>query len=130
MNVVLASYFLTWINVQALERLSFAGSEIKETVVAQSRILLFWYCTTYLLLEKNKPKYQPLEAPSQGQVHDQVLPTENAEDKEEQPISEQVEGKEQSFSEQVEQPFSEQVEGKEQLEPQADQIQPFFLEGL
>ncbi|XP_021856304.1 ABC transporter G family member 7 isoform X2 [Spinacia oleracea] len=114
---------------QALERLSFAGSEIKETVVAQSRILLFWYCTTYLLLEKNKPKYQPLEAPSQGQVHDQVLPTENAEDKEEQPISEQVEGKEQSFSEQVEQPFSEQVEGKEQLEPQADQIQPFFLEG-
>lgn len=31
--------------------------------MAQSRILVFWYVTTYLLLEKNKPKYQPLEAP-------------------------------------------------------------------
>lgn len=95
---------------QALERLSFAGCQIKETVVAQSRILLFWYCTTYLLLEKNKPKYQPLEAPSQGQLH-QVLPSETAEEKEEQP-------------------FSDQVEGKEQLETQApDQILPFILEG-
>ncbi|XP_062018254.1 ABC transporter G family member 7-like [Rosa rugosa] len=32
---------------QALERISFGGSHIRETVVAQSRILLFWYCTTY-----------------------------------------------------------------------------------
>lgn len=48
---------------QALERLSFGGSQISETVVAQSRILLFWYCTTYFLLEKNKPKYQQLEPP-------------------------------------------------------------------
>lgn len=31
--------------------------------MAQSRILVFWYFTTYLLLEKNKPKYQPLEPP-------------------------------------------------------------------
>jgi hypothetical protein len=30
-------------------------------LLAQNRILLFWYCTTYLLLEKNKPKYQQLE---------------------------------------------------------------------
>lgn len=49
---------------QALERLSFGGSNIRETIIAQSRILLFWYYTTYLLLEKNKPKYQTLEQPS------------------------------------------------------------------
>uniref|UniRef100_A0A803LJI6 ABC transporter domain-containing protein n=1 Tax=Chenopodium quinoa TaxID=63459 RepID=A0A803LJI6_CHEQI len=95
---------------QALERLSFAGSQIRETVAAQGRILLFWYCTTYFLLEKNKPKYQPLEVPSPDQVH-QVLPSETDIDKEDQH-------------------FSDQVEGKEQLEPQADQIQPFILEGL
>ncbi|KAJ1402916.1 P-loop containing nucleoside triphosphate hydrolase [Sesbania bispinosa] len=46
---------------QALERISFGGSRIRDTVVAQSRILLFWYCTTYLLLERNKPRYQQLE---------------------------------------------------------------------
>ncbi|KAJ9563597.1 hypothetical protein OSB04_008757 [Centaurea solstitialis] len=48
---------------QALERLSFGGSNISETVMAQSRILLFWYYATYLLLEKNKPQYQRLEPP-------------------------------------------------------------------
>ncbi|MQM02984.1 hypothetical protein Taro_035758 [Colocasia esculenta] len=48
---------------QALERLSFGGSRIRDTVVAQGRILLFWYWTTYLLLEKNKPKYQQLLPP-------------------------------------------------------------------
>ncbi|XP_010553966.1 PREDICTED: ABC transporter G family member 7 isoform X2 [Tarenaya hassleriana] len=46
---------------QVLERLSFGGSRIRETITAQTRILLFWYCTTYLLLQKNKPKYQKLE---------------------------------------------------------------------
>lgn len=46
---------------QALERLSFGRSTIRDTLLAQNRILLFWYCTTYLLLEKNKPKYQQLE---------------------------------------------------------------------
>ncbi|CAI8604934.1 unnamed protein product [Vicia faba] len=46
---------------QALERLSFGKSTIRDTLLAQNRILLFWYCTTYLLLEKNKPKYQQLE---------------------------------------------------------------------
>ena len=92
--------------MQALERLSFAGSQIKETVVAQSRILLFWYCTTYFLLEKNKPKYQMLEAP----LEDQVSPYETAEEKEE--------------------PLADQVDGKELLEPQKDQILPFILEGL
>ncbi|XP_049405945.1 ABC transporter G family member 7 isoform X2 [Solanum stenotomum] len=48
---------------QVLERLSFGGSRIGDTITAQSRILMFWYYTTYLLLEKNKPKYQRLEPP-------------------------------------------------------------------
>ncbi|XP_078431046.1 ABC-2 type transporter family protein isoform X2 [Wolffia australiana] len=48
---------------QALERLSFGGSRIRDTVWAQGRILMFWYWTTYLLLERNKPKYQQLQPP-------------------------------------------------------------------
>lgn len=48
---------------QALEKLSFGGRTISETMMAQSRIVLFWYFTTYLLLEKNKSKYQRLEPP-------------------------------------------------------------------
>ncbi|XP_051149198.1 ABC transporter G family member 7 [Andrographis paniculata] len=48
---------------QALNRLSFGGSRIRDTITAQTRILVFWYYTTYLLLEKNKPKYQQLEPP-------------------------------------------------------------------
>ncbi|XP_042505533.1 ABC transporter G family member 7-like [Macadamia integrifolia] len=48
---------------QALERLSFGGRSISDTLVAQGRILMFWYWTTYLLLERNKPKYQQLEPP-------------------------------------------------------------------
>ncbi|GAB2280006.1 ABC transporter G member 7 [Dionaea muscipula] len=57
---------------QALERLSFGGSQIKETVMAQSRILLFWYCTTYLLLVKNKRKYQKLEPPSLDKIQPEL----------------------------------------------------------
>jgi len=49
---------------QALERFSFGKSRIRDTVIAQNRILLFWYFTTYLLLEKNKPKYEPLQIPA------------------------------------------------------------------
>ncbi|ERN00035.1 ABC transporter G family member 7 isoform X1 [Amborella trichopoda] len=48
---------------QVLERLSFGGSSIKDTVVEQGRILMFWYWITYLLQKKNKPKYQQLEPP-------------------------------------------------------------------
>ncbi|PIN14724.1 Transporter, ABC superfamily (Breast cancer resistance protein) [Handroanthus impetiginosus] len=65
---------------QALERLSFGGSQIKDTVIAQSRILLFWYYTTYLLLEKNKPKYQQLEPPPRDQIQSplKIEPLESA----------------------------------------------------
>ncbi|KAJ0962755.1 hypothetical protein J5N97_027877 [Dioscorea zingiberensis] len=56
---------------QALERLSFGNSCIKDTMVAQGRILMFWYWTTYLLLKKNKPKYQQLQSPPPSQHHQQ-----------------------------------------------------------
>ena len=62
--------------VQALEKLSFGGRTISETMMAQSRIVLFWYFTTYLLLEKNKPKYQRLEPPP---VVEPTKPTEMTE---------------------------------------------------
>ncbi|KAG9139257.1 hypothetical protein Leryth_011265 [Lithospermum erythrorhizon] len=48
---------------QALERLSFGQSNIRDTMAAQSRILLFWYYVTYFLMKKNKPKYQQLLPP-------------------------------------------------------------------
>ncbi|CAN6478097.1 unnamed protein product [Victoria cruziana] len=53
---------------QVLERLSFGGSHIPQTVLAQGRILMFWYWTTYVLLHKNKPKYQQLEPPPQSEA--------------------------------------------------------------
>ncbi|XVF85325.1 hypothetical protein PTKIN_Ptkin17bG0108600 [Pterospermum kingtungense] len=96
---------------QALERLSFGGSHIRDTVIAQSRILLFWYCTTYLLLEKNKPKYLQLKAPEPGQIEPKLKL---------EPLPE------------TEQPSSaKQVEQNQQDEsPAVDQIRPFILEGL
>ncbi|XP_031260882.1 ABC transporter G family member 7 isoform X1 [Pistacia vera] len=98
---------------QALERLSFGGSRIRDTVMAQSRILLFWYCTTYLLLEKNKPKYQQLEPP----------PLEEKEPKL------QLEPLETDST-----PPLEQVKSNQQLDPTPpppplDQVIPFILEG-
>ncbi|KAB1205664.1 ABC transporter G family member 7 [Morella rubra] len=102
---------------QALERLSFGGSGIGETVIAQSRILLFWYCTTYLLLEKNKSKYQRLELPPPDQIQ----------------LEQQLESFNTDFVEkrsQLEPPL-EQVQSNLQLEsPPSDQVRPFILEGL
>lgn len=94
---------------QALERLSFAGSQIKDTVVAQSKTLLFWYCITYLLLEKNKPKYQALEPPPIHQLQPEK-PSEDLEDK-------------------VKDCLPEQMEPKDQPEPLNELIRPFILEG-
>ncbi|RXH79222.1 hypothetical protein DVH24_040369 [Malus domestica] len=78
---------------QALERISFGGSHIRETLVAQSRILLFWYSTTYLLLQKNKPKYQLLEAAPLDQIQPAVQPellnTEQDEQNEPKEVNEQ-----------------------------------------
>nr|XP_017179123.1 ABC transporter G family member 7 [Malus domestica] len=53
-------------------RISFGGRHIRKTMVAQSRIVLFWYSTTYLLLQKNKPQYQLLEAAPLDQIQPAV----------------------------------------------------------
>ncbi|KAJ9163275.1 hypothetical protein P3X46_022959 [Hevea brasiliensis] len=99
---------------QALERLSFGGSHINDTVIAQSRILLFWYCTTYLILQKNKPKYQQLESLPLEQIQPQL----------------QLEPVEPDKVKQLNPPMK-QVELNQQLEsPALDQIRPFILEGL
>ncbi|XP_024021590.1 ABC transporter G family member 7 [Morus notabilis] len=102
---------------QALERLSFGNSRIRDTVVAQSRILLFWYCTTYRLLERNKPKYQQLEPPPLDQIKPQLqLEPINKDQVEQNPPKES--------------PQPDQVEQNQQLEsPVIDQIRPFILEG-
>jgi hypothetical protein len=59
---------------QALERFSLGGIRIADTLVAQGRILLFWYWLTYLLLKKNRPRYQQLLPPSEEeQIKQQVV---------------------------------------------------------
>lgn len=49
---------------QALERMSFGKSTIKEALIQEGRILLFWYWMSYVLLKRNKPKFEKLEVPS------------------------------------------------------------------
>lgn len=49
---------------QALERMSFGKSTIKEALIQEGRILLFWYWMSYVLLNRNKPKFEKLEVPS------------------------------------------------------------------
>lgn len=48
---------------QVLERLSFGGS-VKNAVSQELRIAFFWYWLTYVLLRRNKAKYQVLESPA------------------------------------------------------------------
>ncbi|KAL9352571.1 hypothetical protein Peur_055251 [Populus x canadensis] len=102
---------------QALERLSFGGRHIKDTVVAQSRILLFLYCTTYLLLEKNKPSYQRLEPPCREQIQSQVE-------------LEPLDPDEVKQLQQLDPPPPEKDESNQQLESPPVEIRPFILEGL
>lgn len=118
LGVFLINYSYICNILQALERLSFGGRRIRETVIAQSRILLFWYSTTYLFLEKNKPKYQQLELPPPDQIQpEQQLETFT---------TYQVE----KYS-QVEPLPINQVESNQHLEsPPIDQVRPFILEGL
>ncbi|CAL5399911.1 unnamed protein product [Camellia sinensis] len=104
---------------QALERLSFGGSRISDTVMAQSRILLFWYYTTYLLLEKNKPKYQQLERlpldQIKPQLHLELLDSDSVKP-----------------NQQPEPPLPMQDQGKSSVRfesPALDQLKPFILEG-
>lgn len=95
--------------LQALERLSFGGSRISDTVMAQSRILLFWYCTTYLLLEKKKPKYQQLELPNPEQTQQKI----------------QLEQLETDLP-----PEKEQIKSTRQVESESPPLDMYNLEGL
>ncbi|XP_006344214.1 ABC transporter G family member 7 isoform X1 [Solanum tuberosum] len=109
---------------QVLERQSFGGSRIGDTITAQSRILMFWYYTTYLLLEKNKPKYQRLEPPPR--LKD--IEEEPEEEAKLQPI------KDDDLPEptqQVESPPSDEGKPDEQQESSpADPLDLFTLDGL
>uniref|UniRef100_A0ACD5TRZ8 Uncharacterized protein n=1 Tax=Avena sativa TaxID=4498 RepID=A0ACD5TRZ8_AVESA len=58
---------------QALERFSLGGIRITDTLAAQGRILLFWYWMTYLLLKKNRPRYQQLLPPSEEDQNKQQV---------------------------------------------------------
>lgn len=107
---------------QALERLSFGGKRIRETIAAQSRILMFWYCATYLLLEKNKPKYQKLEALLDNEDTEnpgvQLEPLDEAEvDQTEEPEDE------------LKQPLDNQSQTSNS-DDEFGEIRPFVLEGL
>lgn len=106
--------------LQALERISFGGSHIRDTMIAQSRILLFWYCFTYLLLQKNKPKYQQLEAAPLDEIQPavQLEPFNTEQEEQNQPNERPV------TLNQVElnQPF--------ESSPPIDQAPEFVLEGL
>ncbi|KAE8698982.1 ABC transporter G family member 7 [Hibiscus syriacus] len=96
---------------QALERYSLGGSPISDTIIAQIRILLFWYSTTYILLEKNKPKYLQLKEPAYEQTEPKLKLEPLLETNQPPPIK--------------------QDEQNEQLESLlVDRIEPFVLEGL
>ncbi|KAL3368052.1 hypothetical protein AABB24_009095 [Solanum stoloniferum] len=108
---------------QVLERLSFGGSRIGDTITAQSRILMFWYYTTYLLLEKNKPKYQRLEPPPR--LKD--IEEEPEEEAKLQPIKDELP----EPTQQVESPPSDEGKPDEQQESSpADPLDLFTLDGL
>ncbi|BBN06130.1 ATP-binding cassette, subfamily G (WHITE), member 2 [Marchantia polymorpha subsp. ruderalis] len=47
---------------QALDRLSFGKSSLREAILQEGRIALFWYYLTYFFLKRNKPRYQKFEA--------------------------------------------------------------------
>lgn len=49
---------------QVLERLSFGGSNVKNAINQELRIALAFYWLTYVLLKRNKAKYQVLEPPA------------------------------------------------------------------
>lgn len=84
-------------------------------MIAQNRILLFWYCTTYLLLEKNKPKYQQLETP----VDDN------------KPLLKLEEINSEQVDHTLEAPTVGQVDSDQPPEsPGVDLVGPFVLEGL
>lgn len=125
-------------DLQALERLSFGRSRITDTLIAQSRILIFWYYTTYLLLEKNKPKYQQLEPPplneilSDLQIESFDIDNTDKTQPEEDLQIESVDNDNMEETQPEALPSLDQVESKDDgfETPPIDQIRPFILEGL
>ena len=57
------------LQLQVLERLSFGDSSVGEALSQEIRIALVWYWLTYVLLKRNKAKYQIMEAPSSVSPH-------------------------------------------------------------
>ncbi|KAL9251861.1 ABC transporter G family member 7-like protein [Drosera capensis] len=120
------------VGAMALEQLSFGGSQIKETVIAQSRILLFWYWATYLLLEKNKPRYQTFESLPLDKLLPEV-PLEQLDDVIEPSLLDKIQ-----IESQLERPDIvtvflplENTISDQPLETPIDmELQPFILEGL
>ena len=47
---------------QVLSRLGFEDSSVEKTVLAQARVLCFFYWTTYCILKAAKPKFQRMDA--------------------------------------------------------------------
>lgn len=57
------------LQLQVLERLSFGESSVGEALSQEIRIALVWYWLTYVILKRNKAKYQTMEAPSSVSPH-------------------------------------------------------------
>lgn len=81
---------------------------------------MFWYCTTYLLLEKNKPKYQKLELLLDDENPGvQLEPLDEAEvDQAEEPEDD------------IKQPLDDRSQTSSSSSEELDEIRPFVLEGL
>lgn len=106
--------FHTQTGEQALERFSLGGIRIRNTMTAQTRILLFWYCTTYLLLEKNKPKYQQVESLADEKI----------------PLPPQLTlGPSETDQDPLPPPEQEEEPDRQPESPTIDEIRPFILEG-
>eukprot|EP00246_Nothoceros_aenigmaticus_P002725 TRINITY_DN13580_c0_g1_i1.p1 TRINITY_DN13580_c0_g1~~TRINITY_DN13580_c0_g1_i1.p1 ORF type:complete len:250 (-),score=39.25 TRINITY_DN13580_c0_g1_i1:194-898(-) len=49
---------------QVLERISFGSSSVGKALRREGRIALAWYWLTYILLKRNRPRYQFLDPPN------------------------------------------------------------------
>ncbi|XP_009775364.1 ABC transporter G family member 7 isoform X1 [Nicotiana sylvestris] len=116
---------------QALERLSFGGSRISDTIIAQSRILMFWYYTTYLLLEKNKPKYQRLEPSARlKEVEEEAKEVEEEPEKEEPKFQAVKDDDLPEPAQQVESPPVDEGKPNQQQEISPAELDLFNLDGF
>lgn len=83
---------------------------------------MFWYCTTYLLLEKNKPKYQKLELLlDDGGTENPGVQLE--------PLDEAEVDQAGEPEDDIKQPLDDRSQTSSSSE-ELDEIRPFVLEGL